>query len=144
MATKPSLATMLKEHGLPEVRQWIDVDDEATIRDVRLAFTDKLGLFIDAVTDMIQPEKLSAMAEAQVFTETEHAAIALFLNRLSLLGKDCLLVSISVTEKEEIAFVKRLCSEWPGIVTELKILVERTKAAYADTTLSTHHVSYLG
>lgn len=144
MAPKPALTDVLKQHRLPDVTQWLDVDDEATIRDIRLAFQDKLSLFIDITADVLRPEKLSAMNEAQVFSEAEHDAIEKLANTLMLLGKDCTLVSIQGSEADELALIKRLCEEWPAFVTELKRIVERTKDAYRNNATASHPVSYLG
>jgi hypothetical protein len=141
---KQKLVEITKKHALPDVTQWIVIDEETTLADIRAAFQDKLFGFADIVNTLLRPEDISAMVEAQVFAEHERERIEHFANHLMLLSKDCLIADIAATEQEELLLVKRLCTEWPYIVGEMKKLVSRTKQAYDGSKPGVHVVSYLG
>lgn len=141
---KQKYGELVKKHSLPDVQQWVVVEEETTVIDIRKAFQEKLYSFADTLDLLLHPEGVASLIEAQVLSEEEHKQIEIFYNIVMLLGKDCMLVDIAASEEDEVAFIKRLCTEWPAIVKELKRIVERTKEAYNGKNLATHNISYLG
>jgi hypothetical protein len=141
---KQSLEALEKQHHLPSLRQWVSVDDDCTLADVRRAFQEKLFAFAELLNMLLRPEELNAILEAQIFSEEEHQSMDKFYERIVLLTKDCLLVDIAATDEEELALLRSLIAEWPAIVSEMKRIVTKTKEAYTGTKPGAHTVSYLG
>ncbi len=141
---KRSYQDLLKAHNLPDVQPWLTLDDELTLADVRSAFQDKLFSYADMVNQLVRPEDLNAMMEAQVFDELEREQLDTFYNQLMLRAKDCLLAEIEANEEEELSLVRQLCTEWPGVVREMQRIVRKTKQAYQQNKAGVHMVSYLG
>lgn len=141
---KHKYSDLIKKHDLPDVREWVIVDDEITIQDIRKAFQEKLYGFADILDILLHPEGVPSMMEAQVFSDDEHKKMDEFYNKVMLLGKDCMLVDIAATEAEEVSFIKKLCKELPSLTSELKQIVEKTKDAYNGKSFASHNVSYLG
>ena len=79
---KQKYAELAKKHGLPNVREWIFVEDETTIQEIRKLFQEKLFGFADDLDVILHPEDISAMVEAQVFSEEEHQELEEFYNKI--------------------------------------------------------------
>jgi hypothetical protein len=135
---------LLRKYDLPTLDQWLILDDELTIADVRRAFQEKLLGFGDILNSMLRPEDMPAMQEAQVLSEKDYESIEKLFNHIMLLAKDCVLADIEASETQEHELVKRLCADWPQLVTNMKYYVGKTKEAYSGSAQTGHTVSYLG
>jgi hypothetical protein len=141
---KEAYSELIKKHNLPNVQQWIAVEDELTLTDLRAAFQEKLFSFADMLSLLLHPEDITAMVEAQVFGEEEREQMEDFYNRLMLLAKDCVLADIAATDAEELVLLRKIIAEWPPIVSQMKAIVAKTKNAYNGLKPGIHRVSYLG
>lgn len=141
---KTKLKELIEQHGLPDVSQWVTIDEETSVTEIRKLLHEKLFGYVDTVDMLLHPDGVTSMTEAQEFSEAEHEALEEFYGKLKLLEKECILVDISATPKDEMALIKNLCEKWPAIVVEMKRIVEKTKGAYARVDQKSHRISYLG
>lgn len=143
-SSKPHYEDLRKRLGLPDLRIWVDVEDECTASDIRALLQEKLLSIVDLTASLVNPEGYDAALEAQVFSEVEHAKIQAYHRRVMLLIKDCQLAELESSNTEEEALLKRLVQELPTIIVEAKSIVERTKRAYIDNSSHYNDTSYLG
>ena len=141
---KRTYEEIIKSHKLPDLKQWLSLEDELTERDIRLAFAEKLGNFTELVYVLTQPEEMVSMSESALFSEEEHENLQALYNKLVLLSKDSLLVDIESTPEEEAELVIRFAKEWPAIITQIKAIINKTKEAYSGVKATGHDISYLG
>jgi hypothetical protein len=141
---KKPLASFISEHNLPDLTNWLALEDEVTVRSVRKALHDKLVSFGEYIEHITYPEGLTDGWESGVFTESEQEELALFHKRIALLEKDCALLDLQSSPEEELGMTKRLASDWPTIVDEMKRVVNKTKEAYNGSQKLHGPASYLG
>lgn len=141
---KQTPAAFSAAHGLPDLTQWFTLEDEVTVRSVRVAMHEKLLNFGEYVEHLVYPEGMTDGWESSVFTEAEQEHLTALHRRIALLDKDCALLDVQTTPAEELALIKRLVHEWPSFVSEMQRILTKAKSAYDGTQAGHGPASYLG
>ena len=134
----------IAENSLPDLRQWVDLEDEVTVWGVRSALHEKLSFYADVLHNMLFPEAMASLSESAMMSEQEHEKALALYNDVMLLIKECVLADIESSPKEDLALVKKTVALMPSFALRLKPLVEKTKSAYNGHKKTPFSASYLG
>jgi len=126
-----------KTYGLPEwkvLSEYFDVgkleESENVLQAIIKQIMEKLDGYIKFFEELLQPENLHSMHEAEKLTEKHKTNISKIYKTLMYYYRACCEVSVMNKFEEQAALINDLCKEWPAQRKELLIIVTFVKKSW--------------